>query len=204
MKNIEIYHANEKQADVIKEVFPGIKLLKDPKDQKIVIDGYFTAWKNTSFKSLKEVPFSRTARGKGYYFYKHINEVVDFSLVIYKQALKEWKDSWTENTSEEQVILFALVHDLDKVILLDEKNEEAGLDKQFAHGFLGAMILAKLGLEDRLVALVSDHSPTAPIHAVDPLAMILHYADLFSADHIYSMIGKLPFYCKGNNNTALD
>lgn len=204
MSDIKIYHADSREAKEIEDVFPGIALLKEEKNKRIVIDGYCTALKNTSFQSLRDVPFSRTARNKGYYFYKHINEVVNFSLVLYRQALKEWQDSWVKGITEEQVILFALLHDLDKVILLDEGNEKKGLDQRFAHGFLGAMILSRLGLEDRLVALISDHSPTAPIHAVDSLAMILHYADLFSADHINTMVGKLPFYCKGNNNTALD
>lgn len=126
MGDIKIYHAEEKEAKEIEAVFPGILLLKDEKDRRIVVDGYYTALKNTSFKSLKDVPFSRTARGKGYYFYKHINEVVDFSLVLYKQAIKEWDDSWTKELTQEQVIMFALLHDLDKVILLDEGNESKG------------------------------------------------------------------------------
>ncbi|MDY4493396.1 MAG: HD domain-containing protein [Erysipelotrichaceae bacterium] len=108
--------------------------------------------------------------------------------------MEKWNDSFTDKINKEEVLLLALLHDLDKVMLLSEKCEQAGVNKMYSHGYLSALILNELKVGEKIVSLVAYHSPKACMHINDPLAMILHYADLFSADHIYMLVDRKPFY----------
>lgn len=191
MAYYQLMKANECDAAYLKKVFPRIADLSED-NQRLVLDAYATVWKNSDFRTLEEIRFS--AHSEHYSLVDHINEVAEFSLLLADQAKKAWEDSYTAQFEREDVILLALVHDLDKVMLLSQACVEAELPKKISHGYLSGMILHDLGAPSRIVSLVSYHSPSACMHLYDPLAMILHYADLFSADHIYMLAGRKPFY----------
>lgn len=188
------YHlvkAEEADAAYLKRIFPRIADLRET-NQRLVMDAYATAWKNSDFQTLEEIRFS--AHSQHYGLVEHINEVAEFSLLLADQAKESWEDSYTAQYEREDVILLALLHDLDKVMLLSKSCIEAGLPKKISHGYLAGLILHDLGAPERIVSLVAYHSPSASMHLYDPLAMILHYADLFSADHIYMLVDRKPFY----------
>ncbi len=191
MSFYRIHEANEKETNYIKAVFKRITDLSET-NQKIVCDAYNTVLKESGFETLEEIRFSK--HSEHYTLVDHINEVCELVLMLAEKACDLWKDSFTSDVDKEQLLLLALVHDLDKVMLLSERCEKEGLNQKISHGYLSALILNDLGVPERIVSLVAYHSPSACMHLYDPLAMILHYADLFSADHLYMLVGRKPFY----------
>lgn len=187
----KIYNANSEEEKYIESVFPSINNLSKP-NKKLVCDAYITVLKNTEFEKLEDIKFSK--HSTHYRLVDHINEVIEISGKLADYAIEKWNDSFTDKINKEEVLLLALLHDLDKVMLLSEKCEEAGVNKMYSHGYLSALILNELKADEKIVSLVAYHSPKACMHINDPLAMILHYADLFSADHIYMLVDRKPFY----------
>ena len=57
-------------------------------------------------------------------------------------------------------------------------------------------VLQRKGFDERVVKLVICHSPSYHMHIADPMAMCLHYADLFSCDHIHMVVGREPFFVR--------
>ena len=187
----KIYKANLEEEKYIECVFPSVKDLSEL-NKKLVCDAYITVLNNTEYEKLEDIKFSK--HSQHYHLVDHINEVVELSKKLADYAIENWNDSFTEKIKMEEVILLALLHDLDKVMMLSSRCEEQGVNKKYSHGFLSALILNELKADEKIVSLVAYHSPSACKHIDDPLAMILHYADLFSADHIYMLVNRKPFY----------
>ena len=193
MSFYQIVRAKEGDRAVITALLPSIKSLSE-ENQILVCDAYNTVWKNSSFQDLRTIRFSK--HSQHYALIDHINEVVALGTTLSSKAKEMWDDSFTEKIDEEQLLMLLLLHDLDKVMLLCEKNEAAQLNEKIPHGVLSALILNELGLPERLVGLIANHSPSAALHTADPMAQILHYADLFSADHIFMLADRKPFFCQ--------
>ncbi|WP_138311650.1 MULTISPECIES: HD domain-containing protein [unclassified Clostridium] len=182
----QIKYPDEADKSVIIKCFPGIFQLEEENRER-VLTAYHTVLTNSTFTTLEEIPFS--AHCTHYGFVDHVNEVVDLGLHMEEYAEKKWNDGWTEKVDREELLLLLLLHDIDKPLLLSE-----GYTQDIPHGVLGAMLLKELGFPNRIVALVATHSPKSFHHVEDPMAQILHYADLNSADHIYMLIHRRPFY----------
>lgn len=188
----KIFYANSEEKKYIESVFPSINNLSES-NKKLVCDAYITVLKNTEYEKLEDIKFSK--HSQHYRLVDHVNEVIEISGKLVDYANEKWSDdSFTKKVSKEEMLILALLHDLDKVMLLSNKCEEEGLNKRYSHGYLSALILNELKADEKIVSLVAYHSPSACMHINDPLAMILHYADLFSADHIYMLVDRKPFY----------
>lgn len=188
----KIFYANSEEKKYIESVFPSINNLSES-NKKLVCDAYITVLKNTEYEKLEEIKFSK--HSQHYRLVDHVNEVIEISGKLVDYANEKWSDdSFTKKVSKEEMLILALLHDLDKVMLLSNKCEEEGVNKRYSHGYLSALILNELKADEKIVSLVAYHSPSACMHINDPLAMILHYADLFSADHIYMLADRKPFY----------
>ena len=68
------------------------------------------------------------------------------------------------------------------------------LSYELPHGVIGAMLLKELGFPHSVVSTVATHATNAPFHGRNFEAYILHYADMFAADHAFIQAGKIPFY----------
>jgi hypothetical protein len=61
---------------------------------------------------------------------------------------------------------------------------------------IGAMILKELGFAHTVVSTVATHATNAPFHGRNLEAHVLHYADLFAADHAFRVMGETPLYLR--------
>ena len=86
-----------------------------------------------------------------------------------------------------------ILHDVDKPLLSDPRGKTS-LAKRMPHGVVGAMLLRDLGFDQRIVETVATHATDAPFHGDTAEAHVLHYADLFAADHALRAQGLVPFY----------
>ncbi|MGM7721657.1 hypothetical protein [Metabacillus sp. Hm71] len=118
-----------------------------------------------------------------------------FGIPLAEGAEKRWRI----NIDWEFLIPLFLLHDIDKPLLLNVENGEIKKTKaafEFPHGVLGTMLVKDLGFSDKVVSAVATHATSSPFHSSTREAYILHYADLFAADHALILENKLPYYQK--------
>lgn len=189
MSFYRIYHAEEQEIESLLLEIPLLRQAEGERRQRIA-DALLTSLKNSKFTALGDAPFSRHCTH--YRLLDHINEVAELGMLLADRAEIWWREDPFTAQMDRQLLLQALIlHDVDKYMLLSDEQ----LEKRISHGTLGAMLLHDLGFPDRIVELVACHSPSASLHIPDPIAMILHYSDLYSCDHIYMLIDRPPLFC---------
>jgi putative nucleotidyltransferase with HDIG domain len=189
----------ESQKEIIK-TFPAITQLS-PAVQEKTINAFYTSWKSSSFSKLEDIPFEcpSSLEEPSYPLIGHINEVAEFGMLLAKRSLKIWDDRLIKTIDTEELLECLLLHDIDKPLLYSKFGSDVPMGKknQIAHGVLGAMLLHDLGFSQRVTSIVSTHSPKSPVHTTDDaLAFIVHYADLYSADHIWILTGYTPHFAR--------
>jgi len=139
------------------------------------------------------MPFSP---GEGFFpLAQHVNEVTRAGVDLGRRAAADWGV-----TLEPDVLVPILIlHDLDKPLLY--RREGAGsvhteLYHELPHGVIGAMMLRELGFAHAIVSTVATHATNAPFHGRNLEAHVLHYADLFAADHAFRVMGQTPLYLR--------
>lgn len=149
-------------------------------------------WKNSGFDTIEEIRFS--AHSLHYSLVDHINEVINIGLRYIDLSCEYWDDSFTSKLNKNEFIKLALFHDVDKMMFLSQKAIDDNLENKITHGMLAALLMSELKISDRIISIVAYHSPKINKNIIDPLAMVLHYSDLFSADHIFMLANRRPFY----------
>lgn len=157
-----------------------------------VVTAWVTSWASSTHATLEEIPFS--AQAPGYPLMRHVNEVTRAGQALMPVAMADWGA-----TLDPAVMLPILIlHDVDKPLLSMRDASgavvKAPLAREMPHGVVGAMLLRELGFDQRIVATVATHATDAPFHGETAEAHLLHYADLFAADHALKAQGVVPFY----------
>jgi HD superfamily phosphohydrolase YqeK len=172
----QINRGTQAQRDEIRRRLPGLEELS-PDIREKVITAWVTAWQNSTFESLDEVP---------HHCMDHVAEVIRFGMAFAMLAVEQWGEQWNKQLDRQELIQALILHDLDKPMLYAKNNkpfEYSVVATQVPHGVLAAMILNELGFSDNVVSAVATHSPQSPLQPSTALSYVLHYADLFSADH---------------------
>jgi HD-like signal output (HDOD) protein len=90
-----------------------------------------------------------------------------------------------------------LLHDVDAPIIYERTQSGMTYSQRgriMPHGVLGAMILRDVGFPDSVCSIVATHAVDSPFHSEATEAWVLHYADLFAADHALPLGGFTPVY----------
>ncbi|MFC7738141.1 HD domain-containing protein [Roseomonas sp. GCM10028921] len=150
-----------------------------------------SAWSSSNYEMIEEMPF--TPEVADYRLMDHVNDVTRTGLDLARRAAQDWD----ETVDPEILVPILILHDVDKPLLyLRERTGVAysRLAEELPHGVVGAMLLKDLGFHHRVVSTVALHAVNAPFHGRNREAYLLHYADMFSADHAHMVCGKVPFY----------
>lgn len=193
MSFFKIIVGSQQQREEIKNRIPGLDELS-PKIKEKVVTAWVTAWKNSSFESLEEVPC-----GKRHHLMDHVSEVVNFGMAFAKLAQNQWGETWDKQLDRQELIQALILHDLDKPLLYAKKGdllEGSPISRQLPHGVLSALILSELGFSEAVISTVATHSLKSPFHPATALSHILYYADMFSADHTLLEEGSEPYFCR--------
>lgn len=163
-----------------------------PETADRVVTAWVTSWTSSEWAELGQIPFS--AKAPGYPLARHVNEVTRAGQALIPRAEADWGV-----TLDPAIILPILIlHDVDKPLLAardaDGKVVKSSLAGRMPHGVIGAMLLRELGFDQRVVETVATHATDAPFHNDSAEAHVLHYADLFAADHALRAQGLVPFY----------
>ncbi|MBR0650615.1 hypothetical protein GXW78_13145 [Roseomonas terrae] len=156
-----------------------------------IVTAWVSAWASSPYDTLEAMPFTPDA--PDYPLMSHVNDVTRTGIDLAKRAAADWGD----RIDLEVLVPILILHDVDKPLLYVRKDGGAmysQLAGELPHGVIGAMLLKDLGFAHGIVSTVATHATNAPFHGSSFEAYVLHYADLFSADHAFMTCGKTPFY----------
>ncbi len=123
----------------------------------------------------------------------HVNDVVRTGELLGRMA----GESWGLDVDWDSLVAILLLHDLDKLLMAGLSERATAVqssDLELPHGVLGAFLLRDAGFSPLVVNTVAMHSVMSPVHGSSNEAFILHYADLFAADHSRRTSDIVPFY----------
>lgn len=181
-------NARRKSAE---ECLFGLDLLaQETRDR--VVTAWVSTWSSSSYERLEDMPWTA---GVDYPLLHHVNEVTRAGVDLAKRA----KADWNVDLANELLVPILILHDVDKPLMyVREGGAVVGskLSREIPHGVVGAMLLKELGFSHEIVSVVATHSPKMPFRNRGWAAYVLHYADMFSADHAMMTMGKEPFLQK--------
>jgi hypothetical protein len=167
--------------------------LVSPEVRQRIITAWVSAWASSAHESLDDMPFSPGS--PTYPLKAHVNEATRAGLDLARRATADWGTEFDPDI----LLPILILHDVDKPLLYVREAGGAGhsqLYHELPHGVVGAMLLKDLGFPHSIVSTVATHATNAPFHGANREAHVLHYADLFAADHALRVMGKTPFYLR--------
>lgn len=177
----------------VHECFPSIAELPEPLGSQVTA-AWASAWRSSGHARLADAPYSLHV--PDYSLVSHTNEVADLGMQLSGFA----RDRWGADVDQAQLRAALLLHDIDKALLYVRDADGVSLHphrSRLPHGVLGAMLAHDAGLPEEVVVLVATHATTSPQHDASAAGWILHYADLFAADHAFRLHGRVPpFYLR--------
>jgi len=191
MSPYKIERASNSRRKAVEDWLFGLDLLsRDVRDN--VVTAWVSSWSSSPYERLEDMPFNATTE---YPLMNHVNEVTRAGVDLAKRAAADWGSAYENDILVSTLIL----HDVDKPLLYTRDGKTLGYSKlyrELPHGVVGAMLLKDLGFPQVVINTVATHATTAPFHGRNFEAYVLHYADLFAADHALMTVGKEPFYQK--------
>ena len=170
----------------------GLDLVSAPL-QEAIVTAWASAWASSTHERLEDMPFSP---GSSFFpLAQHVNEVTRAGVDLGKRAAADWGTTFDPDV----LVPILILHDVDKPLLY--RREGAGsvhtdLYYELPHGVIGGMMLKELGFAHTIVSTVATHATNAPFHGRNLEAHVLHYADLFAADHAFRVMGETPLYLR--------
>jgi hypothetical protein len=175
----------------VEECLFGLDLLA-PETRDRVVTAWVSTWASSPYERLEDMPWSA---GADYPLMHHVNEVTRAGVDLAKRAKADWKI----DLANELLVPILILHDVDKPLMyVREGSAVVGstLSREIPHGVVGAMLLKELGFSHEVISVVATHSPKMPFRNRGYAAYVLHYADMFSADHAMMVLGKEQFLQK--------
>jgi hypothetical protein len=157
-----------------------------------IVTAWTSTWASSPHERLEDMPWTA---GVDYPLMHHVNEVTRTGVDLARRA----KADWGVDLADDVLVPILVLHDVDKPLMYERQGGEVvgtTLSKEIPHGVVGAMLLKELGFSHEIISVVATHSPKMPFHNRGTAAYVLHYADMFSADHALMALGKEPFLQK--------
>ena len=177
----------------VMEFLPHLDRVPGPVAEKVVT-AWVTVWKSSRYASPEDFPYTLLA--PAYRLIDHVAEVTELGVLLADYRERRWQEAYDPAV----LIPTLILHDVDKPLLYEPRDGEivsSELAGEVPHGVLGGFLLRELGLDERIVSIVSTHAANAPFHSSRDEGWILHYADFYSCDHALRTHGTpaaTPFY----------
>lgn len=191
MSPYKIDRTSNSRRKAVEEWLWGLDLVS-PSLREGIVTAWTSAWASSPYERLEDMPFTAVL---DYPLMSHVNEVTRAGVDLAKRAQADWKIELADDVLVPSLIL----HDVDKPLMYVREGDAvvgSTLSKEIPHGVVGAMLLKELGFAHEIVSVVATHSPKMPFHNRGWAAYVLHYADMFSADHASMLMGKEPSFQK--------
>jgi hypothetical protein len=187
----QIDRTSNSRREAVEEWLWGLDLVS-PETRDRIVTAWVSSWASSPHATLEEMPF--TVVDNAYPLKSHVNDVTRAGVDLAKRAAADWG----EEIDWDRLMSILILHDVDKPLLYIRDAQgvpvHSRLYKELPHGVVGAMLLKDLGFSHPVVSAVATHATNAPFHADTHDAFVLHYADLFAADHANRVMGRKPIY----------
>lgn len=187
-----IGRGSDRQRHAVRDWLFGLHLVTPPM-QEAIVTAWVSAWASSTHERVEDMPFSPGERF--FPLAQHVNEVTRAGIDLGRRAAEDWGTA----LDPEILVPILILHDLDKPLLYRRDGAGAvttALYHELPHGVIGAMMLKELGFAHLVVSTVATHATNAPFHGRTVEAHVLHYADLFAADHAFRVMGETPLYLR--------
>jgi hypothetical protein len=187
-----IDRGSNSRREAVRDWLFGLDLVT-PALQDSIVTAWTSSWASSTHERLEDMPFSP---GGGFFpLMQHVNEVTRAGVDLGRRAAADWGVTLNQDV----LVPILILHDLDKPLLYRREGAGAAhteLYHELPHGVVGAMMLRELGFAHTVVSTVATHATNAPFHGRNLEAHVLHYADLFAADHAFRVMGQTPLYLR--------
>lgn len=187
-----IERGSEWQRGALEATLHGLDLVS-PSVREAIVTAWATTWTSSTHAALEDMIF--TPAPVTYPLMAHVNEVTRAGIDLARRAEADWGMALDWDV----MLSILILHDVDKPLLYVREGGQAthsALYHELPHGVVGAMLLKELGFPHLVVSTVATHATNAPFHGRSQEAHVLHYADLFAADHALRVMGATPFYLR--------
>jgi hypothetical protein len=191
MSPYRIDRTSNSRRKAVEECLWGLDLVS-PDLRERIVTAWTSTWSSSPYERLEDMPWTA---GADYPLMHHVNEVTRAGVDLAKRA----KADWGVELADDVLMPILILHDVDKPLMYVRENGAVvgtPLSKELPHGVVGAMLLNELGFAHEIVSVVATHSPKMPFHNRGFAAYVLHYADMFSADHALMSLGMVPYLQK--------
>ena len=182
-----MFRPESKDCEYIRHVFPEIDAIQDPKLREQVIEAWIEAWRSSKYPRIEDAVFS--TQMPHIKLKDHVSGVAKMALGI-ANVLEETHGL---HVNKDHVIAGALLHDIDKIMMLEKRGENYGVAEnlsKFPHGYVGARLANKIGLPRDIEHLILSHTTKQIISPKTIEAIIVHYADYADFDALAFTSGK--------------
>jgi hypothetical protein len=184
----------------IRKTFPLIGQIKDVKLRECVVNAWYIAWKESSFKNLKDAPFGIPEDAppgvtpfEGDTLVKHTNAVASAALAMGRLLIEQYD----VKINIDYVIAAAILHDLDKIVMYESKGGRiihSELGGKIVHGAYGGHIALLAGLPQDIVFIIMAHSPKVDVELLSPEGKLVTFSDLGILRTLQAATSKQPTY----------
>jgi len=147
----------KEEARAIREYFPLIRRIKDKDIREKVIKAWVRIWRESSYRDLREAPFSPEPQDSSETLVNHTNATARLALA----AAEQFQEEYGIKVDFDILLASAILHDLDKAVLYQRKGSEvvhSELGNKIPHGAYGMHIALELGLPLEVAHLIVTHS----------------------------------------------
>lgn len=171
---------DKEKIERLAKYFPIVRELKDERKAAMAAEVWFAALKDSPWDDLEQARFK-----SGYQnvtLVSHVNSAIEMALAVAKISTKYHGIVY----DEQKIILFGLLHDVDKTLeyVLDKDGRvvDSELGKKITHGVLTAMYARDAGFDMEMVHLILTHTSDCPIRTEDKEAVLFGHADIADWD----------------------
>ncbi len=160
-------------------LFPQIARIGNPDWTEKICEAWRTVLRQSSWNSLAECCFYPPVPGVT--LVHHINAVTNACIALAGTLMKDEGI----DINMDVLIASAILHDLDKPLMFEEKDGKPGFSEfyeKYQHGFYGAMVAKELGFPDSVVTNIITHTAASAKLPSNFEGYILVYVDLIDMD----------------------
>jgi hypothetical protein len=187
-----------KDKQAIRKAFPLIAEIKDAKLRESTVKAWSIAWKESSYKNLKDAPFGMPEDApvgvtpyEGDTLVKHTNAVAGAALAMGRLLIQQYD----VKINLDYVIAASILHDLDKIVMYEKRGGEtvhSELGGKIVHGAYGGHIALLAGLPQDIVFIIMAHSPKVNVELPSPEGKLVTFSDLGMLRTLQATTSQLP------------
>lgn len=164
------FTVSRKERKAISRAFPLLAEIQDADLREQVIKAWALAWRQSSYKALEDVP-----QALGHPFdtlVRHTNAAASGALALGQQMNEEYG----LHLNLDHIMAGALLHDVDKIVMLDGKGDKTAyskVGKQILHGAYGAHLALQAGVCLEVAHIIMTHTPLVNLKPQSPEGILV-------------------------------